>query len=363
MKKIRVEQLEEGMLLEQDVFGDEPSKIPLLSKDIILTRHQIDMLKSHGVLSVSVAGGKALELIKLPPPRSVITPQLRDDALQNLTELFDFFQQGVQDKHQILGLLMQMDAVVDQLVQNLQEDKNAQVHIADLKSYDEYTYHHSLSVSVLAIAIGQALDLDRRQLHELGKCAILHDIGKLSIPVDIINKPSTLSKEELNIVKKHASEGYQYLSKYDVDDVVMLSAVLFHHEKYDGSGYPHGLKGEKIPLFSRIISVADVYDALTSHRPYRIPESPSEAVEYIMGNSGIAFEYDIVCALLKKLQLYPVGSVVRLSNGQKALVLDNKNSLRPMVKVLETGKELNLHKDINCLNLTIKNILPFGNPA
>ena len=358
MRQLSIEELTEGMVLEQDIFGPESVRVPLLTKDTVLTRHQIDMLKSQGIVSAYVFDGQEPAQIIVPPPRSILTPQLREGALQNITDLFDFFKQEVRDRHQVLGIIKQMDTLVDQLVHNLQVDKNAQVHITDLKSYDEYTYHHSLSVAVLSIAMGQALGLTKRQLHELGKCAMMHDIGKTAIPLEIINKPTLLNKEEFDIIKRHSPEGYQYLNKYNVSDPVLLSAVLFHHEKYDGSGYPYGLKGDKIPLFSRIIAVADVYDALTSHRPYRLPESPSEAVEFIMGNAGLAFDYSIICAMLKKLELYPVGSEVLLSNGQKALVLDNKNPLRPMLKLRETGVVLDLNRDVKYLNLTIKSIMP-----
>ena len=356
---LQVGKLAEGMVLEQDVFGPESKKIPLLTKDTILTSRQIDMLKYQGVLSAYVAGKHGPELTKLPPPRPVLKPQLRDEVLQNLQELFEYFRQGAQDKHRALGILKQTDSLVDQLLRNLRKDENARVHIADLKSYDEYTYHHSLSVAVLAIAIGQALHLDEQQLHNLGKSAIMHDIGKTAIPLQIINKPAFLNAAEYDILKRHSPEGYKYLNKANMNNPVLLAAVLFHHEKYDGSGYPYGLRGDKIPLFSRIISVADVYDALTSHRPYRKPESPGEAVEYIMGNADLAFDYDIILAMLKKLELYPVGSMVQLSNGQRGVVADNRNALRPLLRVLETGALLDLNGDLNYLNLTIKNILPF----
>lgn len=345
-------------MLEQDVFAVGSSRVALLSKDTVLSQRQIETLKQLGVENVYVEGEEEPEPINVPPPRQIISPQLRDEALQNITELFDFFRQGSKNQHQVLGIIKDMDTLVDQLVKNLKEDENALIHIAGLKSYDDYTYHHSLSVAVLSVAIGQALKLEERQLHLLGKCAMMHDIGKISIPIEIINKPGKLEKEEFNVIKRHSPEGYQYLNKYSVHDPMLLSTVLFHHERYDGSGYPYGLKGNKIPLFSRIIAVADVYDALTSPRAYRTAESPGEAVEYVMGNAGVAFDYDIIRAMLKKVELYPVGSVVLLSNGLKAVVTDNKNTLRPMLKVLKGGAVLDLNSDKDLLNLTIKDILP-----
>jgi HD-GYP domain-containing protein (c-di-GMP phosphodiesterase class II) len=133
-----------------------------------------------------------------------------------------------------------------------------------------------------------------------------------------------------------------------------------HHEKVDGSGYPYGLKGDEIMLPGRIIAVADVYDALTSYRPYRTPMQPAEAVEYIMGNIGVQFDYDVVIAFLHKLELYPVGGFILLSNGKSAVVLDNQNSLRPIVRLLDTGDILDLFTDRKCLSLTITKSIDFG---
>ncbi|MCL1976406.1 MAG: HD-GYP domain-containing protein [Firmicutes bacterium] len=361
MIKIAVTALSAGMILAQDIFVDEHGRMLLLAKDIILTDRQISLLKKHGVLHAYVTGEKKPEQSLLPLPRPLLAPQIKAEALHDLNEVFDFFRNNIENRQQALIVLKQIDTLADQLVKCLSEDKNTLVHITDLKCYDEYTYHHSLSVAILSIAIGQALGLDEHKLYSLSKCAIMHDIGKTAVPTEIINKQAKLNKEEYSIAKSHAPAGYRCLNKYAANNPELLSAVLFHHERYDGNGYPYGLKGDRIPLFSRIIAVADVYDALTSHRPYRLPESPGEALEYIMGNAEMAFDYDIICALMNKLELYPVGSVVCLSSGQKAVVIDNKNTLRPLLRLLENDAVIDLYTDFSKLNLTINNILPFGN--
>jgi HD-GYP domain-containing protein (c-di-GMP phosphodiesterase class II) len=185
----------------------------------------------------------------------------------------------------------------------------------------------------------------------------MHDIGKTAIPVEVLNKPTKLDTHELWLVRQHALEGYRYLTKYAIGDEQARRAVLFHHERYDGTGYPNGLKGEEIPLVSRIISVADVYDALTSMRPYRLPIAPGEAIEYIMANAGTAFDYGMVTALLQRLELYPVGSLVELSNGEIAKVLCSANSLRPVVQLIRNGEVGDLFRDYAYLNVTVKRVL------
>ena len=172
-------------------------------------------------------------------------------------------------------------------------NKSSSSHIAVIKNYDIYTYHHSLSVASLSLAIGIELKLDDRQLEHLVLCALLHDIGKTLIPLGVLNKSNPLTTDEFALVKSHVEKGSQYLKEH-LHDEDILRGVLYHHEKYDGSGYPHGLRGKEIPLFSRIISVVDVYDALTSLRPYRKPVPFMAAANFIMYEMKNSFDSEIV---------------------------------------------------------------------
>jgi HD-GYP domain-containing protein (c-di-GMP phosphodiesterase class II) len=185
----------------------------------------------------------------------------------------------------------------------------------------------------------------------------MHDIGKTAVPVEIINKPSRLDEDEFNIIKNHPAAGYEYLKNANIGDEKMWLGVVCHHEKVDGSGYPLGLDGNEIPIWSRIISAADVYDALTSTRPYRTPMQPAEALEYIMGGIGSSFDYDVVSSFAKKVELYPVGSYVQLSNGVIAIVLDSKNATRPVIRNLETGDVYDLQSDRQLLSVVISRVI------
>ncbi len=356
--KLSVYDVKEGMILTEAVLSKDGA-LTLAGQHTVLTAAMIKRLIDHRVSQVRVAGEDGQRQVIVPKAEPVITNELRDEALGNLEDIFSLAKQSESEHHMTTAVqvVKQLDTVVDQLVESVTKEKKALVNIAELKSYDEYTYHHSLSVAVLAIAIAQNLGFSQPQMNLVGRCAMMHDIGKTAIPVEIINKPSRLDAREFSLVKQHSAEGYQYLMKEKIGDPNFWRAVLCHHEKYDGTGYPLGLKGRDIPLMSRIISVADVYDALTSYRSYRSPMQPAEAVELLMGEIGTAFDYDVVTALLGKLELYPVGSIIELSDNRLAAVIDNANAMRPIIQLLDTGATLDLFNDRSCLSLTVRRAL------
>jgi len=249
--------------------------------------------------------------------------------------------------------------IVEQVVRN----RTTMINLVDLRAYDDYTYSHSLNVAVVSIIIGMALKLSHSSIQELAIGALIHDIGKMRVDKGILNKPDKLTPEEFEHMKQHSRLGYEYLlNNADISENSKI-ATLYHHERMDGKGYPEGLSGENIPLYSRIISVADVYDALTSDRPYRKAMLPSDAIEYIMGGFGTAFDPDIVKAITKKVAPYPIGTCVRLSNDEIGIVVRNyeETSLRPAVKLIKDNKPtstiVDLTHDRSMLHVTVKEII------
>jgi putative nucleotidyltransferase with HDIG domain len=367
MKLAFTDSLTPGMLVAEDVlsFGQDL----LFSRGTLLDERRIEMIKECGPRYIHVTNRlRSLypeRLIRVgaefnvPQPPPLIARELQDEAIQYLEEMFTLTPDVGNLHDSAIQFVQQLGMVVEQLVETLTADENTLVNINDLRSYDEYTYHHSLSVAVLAIAIGQRLGYSDLQLNNLGKCAILHDIGKTAVPLEIIKKPARLTAQELDVMKTHALAGYHYLTECGVEEHNILAGVLHHHERVDGSGYPLGIAGDSIPLFGRVIAVADVYDALTSNRPYRQPNRPAEAVEYIMGGIDSSFDFDIVHAFVHKLDLYPIASFVHLSNGANAVVLDNKNQMRPVIRLLDTGEIIDLC-DKRYHNLVVEGLLPEG---
>lgn len=352
--------LKKGMVLAQDVSAAENRIVPIIKKGTVLNENLIAKLKDHGVIRLLVEGGETPHFIDVPKAKPVIEKKLKSKAISALEKMFEVAGNDISAETEIASIqvVKEVEAVVEELVKTLAKDKHSMVNIADLKSYDECTYHHSLSVAVLAIAMSQTLGHSSDQIYQTGRCAIMHDIGKTKIPQEIINKTTKLSDEEFRIIRQHSTQGYHYLEKRNIGDEDMRKGILYHHERYDGTGYPTGLKGEEIPIMSRIISVADVYDALTSSRPYRMPIQPFEAVEYIIANSGAHFDYDVVKAFMKRLELYPIGCMVELSNGKVAIVLNNENPMRPLIKLTDTGTTIDLANDVKALNITIKQMMP-----
>lgn len=176
----------------------------------------------------------------------------------------------------------------------------------------------------------------------MGISALLHDVGKLYTPSEILDKPEKLTYEEFQIIKQHSENGFRYIKEnLDIDTKVYLG-IYQHHEKYDGTGYPLNIKGEKISLFARIISIADVYDALISDRPYRKGVLPSEGIEHIMGGSGTLFDHRLVKIFSKKIAPYPIGTCVNLSNDLVGIVSKNhpSYSLRPSVKIIQADNKI-----------------------
>lgn len=338
--RIKTQDATPGMLLAESVYISASGADMLAArKDTKLDAAKIKMLVERNVPYVAIVSPSA------PDVKKIIDEKLKEEAVDSVKQLFSCFgTESCENKTTAYQLVEQVEDVVDDLVQVLTDDASGLVHINDLKSYDEYTYHHSLSVSMLSIATGRELGLDNDTLFRLGRCAMMHDIGKQLIPIEIINKPGKLTDKEFDTIKSHPSLGAESLKQNGIGDKELWDGVRYHHEKINGTGYPDRIKGGDLPLFSKIISVVDVYDAVTSYRPYRSPMLPSEAFEIIFKDIGTAFEYDIVKAFLAKLELYPVNTVVELSNGKIGIVVQNEGSfrLRPTVCLQGTGEILTL---------------------
>ena len=227
---------------------------------------------------------------------------------------------------------------------------------------DNYTYQHCVNVAILSLMLGIQLNLKKQELYDLCMGGILHDVGKIFIDREIIQKPGRLSFEEMEAMKQHSFKGYEYLKdSTDISSNIKVM-VLQHHEKFNGQGYPDCRKGEEINKLARVVSIADVYDALTSDRPYRKAMSPNDALEYIMAGGDSQFDYKMVRAFSKMIVPYPEGTIVRLSNNDIALVeeVDIFFPLRPKVKVIKSlnpsniGKSYDLEKELNIVIIAVQ---------
>ena len=225
--------------------------------------------------------------------------------------------------------------LVEEISDSVTRNPGALISLARLKTADDYTYMHSVAVCALMISLGRQIGVDENTIPRLGIAGLLHDLGKAMMPQDVLNKPGKLTDEEFGIMKRHPSEGAKLLQSSESIDDIALDVALHHHEKTDGSGYPEGLKDNEISLYAKMGAVCDVYDAITSNRPYKAGWDPAESLRRMAEWANGHFDPTVFQAFVKSLGIYPIGSLVRLSSGRLGLVVEQspKSLLTPRIKV------------------------------
>ncbi|WP_434514208.1 HD-GYP domain-containing protein [Dechloromonas sp. ARDL1] len=241
-----------------------------------------------------------------------------------------------------MGKAIEAEAVaplVEEISNSVMRNPGALISLARLKTADDYTFMHSVAVCALMIALGRQLDLDELQIREAGMAGLLHDLGKAMIPLEILNKPGKLTDDEFDLVKTHPEEGYKLLLEGQGVSDITKDVCLHHHEKIDGSGYPKGLNGETMSLFAKMGAVCDVYDAVTSNRPYKAGWDPAESIKRMAEWKG-HFDPLVFQAFVKSLGIYPIGSLVKLASGKLGVVIEQgeQSLLKPKVKVFFSTK-------------------------
>ncbi|NPV71729.1 MAG: HD-GYP domain-containing protein [Firmicutes bacterium] len=263
-------------------------------------------------------------------PDDVLDEMTQARALATLQDgLMDLAEKRPLDSSRVTG-------VVEEIADSVNSRKSVAVGIASIRNLDEYTFVHSLNVCVLSLIIGAENSLNRYDLIDLGVGALLHDVGKVVVPVEVLNKPGQLTNEEMEIVKIHATEGFEILRVQPGISLLSAHVAYQHHERMNGLGYPRGLQGSEIHRFARMTSVTDIMDALTAERPYRDALPPHRAGPYLLSLAGDHLDPGYVRSLLARLAMFPSGTPVRLSTGQVGIVSRQSYSdpARPIVIVL-----------------------------
>lgn len=323
MRRIRVKELKTGMIVARTIT-DSDGRI-LLRAGIQLSESFIERLHELGLHSIYIRD--ELDGIEIS---DVISEETRLETIRVVKQNFH----ALEDQHKLN--IRAVKSMVDQIIDELLADQNVLVNLSDIRSFDDYTFGHSVNVCILSVMTAITMGYHDLKLKELGVGALLHDVGKIRISKDILNKPGDLTREEFGEVKRHTEYGFEILRQHP--DVSLLSAhIAFqHHERWDGNGYPRGLAREDIHDYARIVAVSDVYDALLADRPYRMAYTVNQSLTILRRMAGIYLDPQCVEALIANIAVYPIGSVVELSTGEIGVVVDvnRETPTRPVVRLV-----------------------------
>jgi putative nucleotidyltransferase with HDIG domain len=231
--------------------------------------------------------------------------------------------------------LERIEPVVREMTESIFRNPDALLSLGRMKRTDEYTFMHSVSVCALMVAFCRAMELPREVIEQVGMGALVHDIGKMRVPLEVLNKPGRLTEAEFTAMRQHVDYGCEILEGLSGVSETALTVAAQHHERLDGTGYPHGLRGDQITLTGQMASIVDVYDAITSDRVYHRGMPPTDALSKLLEWSKFHFRLDLVQKFIRTVGIYPVGMLVKLENGLLGVVLEQRKSLvQPLIRIV-----------------------------
>ncbi|MBC3879775.1 HD-GYP domain-containing protein [Undibacterium sp. LX40W] len=362
IKKISFEQIRKGMyihelcaswmsspfwqksfLIENQATIDKIRKAGIQEAWIDTTKGCDVLVVAENIVVAEVDPEPEVEVFAEPEPRvpyDTITPISMDAEMgraaqivgKSKTAVFSMFTEARMGKAIEAEQAMPL---VEEIANSVMRNPGALIGLARLKTADDYTYMHSVAVCALMIALARQLKLSDNETREAGLAGLLHDIGKMAVPSDILNKPGKLTDEEFVSIKEHPGAGYEMLLEAKGVGQIALDVCLHHHEKMDGTGYPKGLKGDQISLYAKMGAVCDVYDAITSNRPYKAGWCPAESLKKMSEWARGHFDETVFQAFVRSIGIYPVGTLVKLQSGRLGVVVEQqmgKSLLLPKVR-------------------------------
>ena len=329
MRQVNVFYLSEGEIIAHPIL-DANGRI-LLAAGIKLTNVYIHKLQALGVDAVLIEDDRLDDVVI----NMGITPRTKEAAYKAVKSV-----RHCLESNRLIRTNDMLD-MLKRMITDLLGFEGILGYVSDFAVYDDFTFHHSVNTTVFALIMGIAAGYNETKLLECGIGVLMHDIGKIKIPSVMLNKVEKLTEEEFNEIKLHANNGYEILRQIPDFGLISAHVALQHHERWDGSGYPRGLKGTVIHEYARIAAISDVYEALTSKRVYRDAIQPYQAFEYVVGHSGIFFEPKLINLFSQRISIYPDGSGVILNNGQRGNVIKQNVGYpgRPYLRMLYQGNE------------------------
>lgn len=317
----------------------------LLKKNMPLTARMAERIKGLGFKSVYTKLPDE-EAILEEEVKDVIRPEIRRKAIFDVKECIETFRSQISIQKQALvygdsgqNLLKTLTNVSDSLIDELLNSDDLKISIMDIKTESHYMYEHAINTAVLAVMISVKMGLSMKEMRNIAVASLLANIGYTQISSTLYDHEKLLSESEWQVIKQHPKIGYDILSNNANLNAHIKSMVIQHHERINGTGYPYGITDKELHPHSKIIMIADVYDAMTSDRKHRLAFAHNEVLEYIMANAGTLFDFEITNIFSRCIVPYPAGTYVKLSDGTRAIVLRNNAShpLRPVLRAFKHG--------------------------
>lgn len=353
--------LQEGMVIDQSIL--DSTGRTLVARKTVLDDYLINSFRKLNITGVYIREGEEEQEIETknisPATLKTIEREMKNDRVkvtlsESVKERVATGMQFMFNNPKDAEMMNAANSISGELMKAISQNDAIAVDISALKVSDEYTFKHSVDVASIAMIMAKQCNMSDKSVYQIGLAGLLHDLGKSEIPNEILNKPGRLTDEEFAVIKKHPIYGYNLIKDKTELSPEILLGVLQHHEKINGKGYPMGVTDNKLTPFARLLSIADIYDALVTERPYKKGFTPRDSVEMIMAMTG---ELDIkfIKVFMESVILYPVDSYVKLSNGELGKVVENVVGYptRPKVVGLTTGKVYNLYEDTNCASIII----------
>lgn len=343
MRLMYVEELKAEMVVAKPIYNEDG--LCLVNVNFVLTDRIIERIKTLDYDRIWIKD-------EFDDVSDYLSDELKLKAVRTIKSVFTGYASNKKascDPKKIDALKDVVENVVEEIIGN----RHCVIQLSNLRNFNNSMYEHAVDVARVAVLIGANMDFNKKQLFALCEAAMLHDIGKTQLSPHLLTKTEEFTQTELEELTKHPALGYRIMKDTDKFTVAAYIAVLQHHERYDGTGFPEGMKGDKINVFSRIIKIADVYSNMRSGTSNTKAYPQSEIIEYFYADGSRQFDPNILQIFLSKVPIYEIGQIIKLSNGNKAVVVQNNEGAlaRPIVRVVKdnntAGEEIDLSKNFN----------------